>query len=69
MSNPKNKYTVSAVIGEYRHWEYGIEAYSEKQARFLFSAPFSKGGRANGFRIYDVEIHKELGAQLELNFD
>ena len=69
MKNIKNKYTVSAVIGDYRHWEYHIEAYTEKQARYLFSAPFSKGGRANGFRIYDVEVRKEPGAQLELNFD
>lgn len=69
MSNVKNKYTVSAVIGEHRHWEYHIEAYTEKQAQFLFSAPFHKGGRANGFRIFDVEIFREPGAQFELNFD
>lgn len=68
MSNTKNKYTVSAVIGDHRHWEYGIEAVSEKQARFFYSAPFSKGGRANGFRIYDVEVIKEPSAQLELDF-
>lgn len=65
----KNKYTVSAVIGEYRHWEYGIEAYTEKQAIYLFSAPYSKGGRGNGYRAFDIEVHKEPSAQLELSFD
>ena len=69
MPKIKNKYTVSAVVGEYRHWEYGIEAYTEKQACYLFSAPYSKGGRGNGYRVFDIEVHKEPSAQLELSFD
>lgn len=69
MSKLKNKYTVSAVVGDYRRWEYGIEAYTEKQACYLFSAPYSKGGRGNGYRVFDIEVHKEPSAQLELSFD
>lgn len=76
MTTNKTYYTVSAVVGEYRHYEYHILASSEKQARFFYSAPYSKGGRGNGFRIYDVEVTPEPGyekpmsdyEQMVLNF-
>lgn len=58
----KNYYTVSGLIGgEYRHHEYHILASSEKQARFFFSAPYSKGGRGNGFYVRDWNVTKEPG--------
>lgn len=68
MKNPIKIYTVSGVVGEHRHTEYNINASTEKQARYFFSAPISKGGRGNGFRVFDWIVSESQGRQLTLSF-
>lgn len=68
MRTPIKFYTVSGVVGEHRHTEYDIGATTEKQAKYFFSAPISKGGRGNGFRVFDWSVSEASSKQLTLNF-
>lgn len=59
-------FNVSGVIGEHRHMEYGIKASTVKQAKYLFSAPISRGGRGNGFRVFDMTVRENPSRQMSL---
>lgn len=61
-------YRVSALTNGSRVFESSIKAVSEKQARFFFSAPLSKGGKGHGFACRDWCVYEAPNKQLTLDF-